>query len=349
VLVPAGVTTGVMTAKEPGSVAAFFTGLLPDELVGAYIKLLSADRIGKEEAAGFLGGAHIVQELCDRGLAHAIPHTPTAPATFQATPVALAVQAVLADILKQQQNLLAGQRRLIEAQTLPDDTARKLPEHLVQIITDREEILRRSTHLVNTARRDWMTLETAVTDMPRSEDNRISCPKALRDQVRIRSIYERATTRDPVALENIRKCMDAGEEARILPVVPIKLQIADEAAALLALTPTGTGGALQIHATIVIRALRAFFELLWEKASPLYGAKPVPGCPLTAAQQEILGLLALGHADAHIAKKTGHGVSTVRRHITAISELAGHPKSRFALAVAVERRGWLQGSKESNA
>jgi hypothetical protein len=234
-----------MTAKEQGSVAALLTGLLPDDVIEAYIRLLSADRIRTEEAADFLGGAPIVQELCDRGMAHAIPHTPTAPATFQAAPVALAVQAVLADILKQQQNLLEGQRRLIEAQTRPDDTARKPPEHLVEVITDREEILRRSTHLVNTARRDWMTLETAATDMPRSEDNRISCPKALRETVRIRSIYERATTRDPAALENIRRGVDAGEQARILPVVPIKLQIADETAALLALTPTGTGGALR--------------------------------------------------------------------------------------------------------
>jgi hypothetical protein len=48
-------------------------------------------------------------------------------------------------------------------------------KHLVKVITDREEILRVSTHLVNSERRGWMTLETAETDMPLSEDNLISC------------------------------------------------------------------------------------------------------------------------------------------------------------------------------
>lgn len=111
--------------------AGWFAGLVPNHIAAAYEKLLAEGRVPKEHAADFLGGSDVVRELCDRGMAHAIPHTPSSPASFQAAPPALALQGVLAQLqaeaMKDQEMLLAGLRRLIEAQTRPSGIAGEHP------------------------------------------------------------------------------------------------------------------------------------------------------------------------------------------------------------------------------
>jgi DNA-binding CsgD family transcriptional regulator len=333
-----------MTVSERRAAAAWFTGLVPDEVASAYEKLRAAGKVPKDQAEAFLGGAAVVKDLCDRGMAHVIPHTPTTPASFQAASVVLALQAVLADrqanVLKEQQLLLDGQHRLSEAQARSDGTVHDLPEHLVNIITDREEILRVSTHLINTARRDWMTLESAHTDMPLTGDNLITAPKVLRAQVRIRSIYDAATLHHPAAAANLQQCLDAGEEARILPEVPMRMQLADETSVLLPLTPTGTGGALLVSAAPITRTLRDHFETLWERATPFGSRRPPSDCPLTDIQQRVLGLMTQGFHDEQIATRMATSVTTIRRHITAIMKRLD-ATSRFAAGATAQRRGWL--------
>ena len=88
---------------------------------------------------------------------------------------------------------------------------------------------------------------------------------------------------DPVARRIIQACAEGGEQARLLPEVPMKMKLADHTTAMLPLTPTGTGGALVIRAPVIISALREYFELLWERATPL-SLRPTrstrrTGCP----------------------------------------------------------------------
>jgi hypothetical protein len=75
-------------------VARLFSGLVCDEVVEGYCKLLAAGRIPKEQAEEFLG-ASILGELIERGMAHPVPHTPTSPASFQAVPPELALVAIM--------------------------------------------------------------------------------------------------------------------------------------------------------------------------------------------------------------------------------------------------------------
>ena len=57
----------------------------------------------------------------------------------------------------------------------------------------------------------------------------------------------------------------------------MKMKLADQHTALLPLTPAGTAGALLIRAPVITAALREYFELLWDKATP------IPGRPAVAA------------------------------------------------------------------
>ena len=46
----------------------------------------------------------------------------------------------------------------------------RFPAHLVSMVSDRTEISELSATLMNTARKDWMTLETLDTEMPLTDD-----------------------------------------------------------------------------------------------------------------------------------------------------------------------------------
>lgn len=127
----------------------------------------------------------------------------------------------------------------------------------------------------------------------------------------------------------------------MLPVVPMKMKLADHTTALLPLTPVGTVAALVVRAPVVIAALREYFELLWERATPATAPGPVtgPNRP-TPAQQRVLELMATGLQDEAIARHMDISATTVRRHVAAIMNRLG-VTSRFAAGAAAQRRGWI--------
>jgi DNA-binding NarL/FixJ family response regulator len=159
--------------------------------------------------------------------------------------------------------------------------------------------------------------------------------------VRCRSIYAAPAMDDPVARRIIAACAEAGEQARLLPAVPMKMKLADHTTAMLPLTSTGTAGALVVRAPVIIAALREYFELLWDRATPLNTSRTAaPGDRLPSAQQKVLELMAEGLHDDAIARRAGISTTTVRRHITAIMNRLG-VSSRFAAGAAAQRRGWI--------
>jgi DNA-binding CsgD family transcriptional regulator len=137
------------------------------------------------------------------------------------------------------------------------------------------------------------------------------------------------------------RSLKTSERARLLPTVPMKLKLADYSTAMLPLTAAGTAGALLIRAPVIIAALREYFEMLWERATPLAPQRgPTPGGRVTPAQHTVLELMAEGLHDDAIARRAGVSTTTVRRHITAIMDRL-NVTSRFAAGAAAQRRGWI--------
>ncbi|MGH3401328.1 MAG: helix-turn-helix transcriptional regulator, partial [Streptosporangiaceae bacterium] len=217
----------------------------------------------------------------------------------------------------------------------------RFPDHLVSVVSDRAQISELSASLINTARKDWMTLENLHTEMPLTADFAQPPLPSFDGRVRCRSIYEAAAMDDPVARRIIRSCTEAGEQARLLPRVPMKMKLADQTTALLPLTTSGTAGALVVRAPVIITALREYFEMLWDRATPLTAPSAVAAADrLTSAQRAVLELMAEGLHDDAIARRTGLSTTTVRRHITAIMTRLD-VTSRFAAGAAAQRRGWI--------
>jgi len=110
---------------------------------------------------------------------------------------------------------------------------------------------------------------------------------------------------------------------------------------MLPLTPTGTAGALVIRTPVIITALREYFEMLWDRATPLKPERGAgPAGRLTPAQQAVLEMMAEGLLDDAIARRAGLSTTTVRRHIAAIMTRLD-VSSRFAAGAAAQRKGWI--------
>jgi DNA-binding CsgD family transcriptional regulator len=336
----------VADAAVRSSIRGLFDGLVPGEVIDAYDRLLASDGCAKDQAETMMGDAGLVAQLTRWGMAHIQPHSPANPAWLRPASPDLALQGVLAghqsQLAQGQELLLDGHRRLADAQArFGIGVNGRLPEHLVSVVSDRAEISELSASLMNTARQDWMTLENLNTDMPLTDDFAQPPLAAFGSRVHCRSIYDAAAMEDPVGRRLIQACTDAGEEARLLPRIPMKMKLADQATAMLPLTPAGTAGALIIKAPVILAALREYFELLWERATPV-GAPRVPATAdrLTPAQQKVLELMAEGLHDDAIARRARISTTTVRRHITAIMTRLG-VVSRFAAGAAAQRRGWI--------
>jgi DNA-binding CsgD family transcriptional regulator len=335
----------VVAGIEAGDVRELFEGLVPAEVAEAYDQLLATGGCPKDQAEELVGASELVAVLTGLGMAHVRPPSPVDPAWLRPAAPDLALQGVLAGrqnrLAKDTELLVDGQRRLADAQARFGGMNRSFPEHLVAVVSDREEVSELSAALINTAHKDWMTLDNLHTEMPLTEDAAQAPLPAFDGRVRCRSIYAASAMDDPVARRVIKACGEAGEQARLLPEVPMKMKLADRTTAMLPLTPTGMEGALVIRAPVIITALRDYFELLWERATPLKPGRPsVADEQLTPTQLAILQLMAEGRNDDAIARRTGLSTTTVRRHITAILRQL-RVSSRFAAGAAAQRRGWI--------
>jgi DNA-binding CsgD family transcriptional regulator len=336
----------VADAAVRADIRDLFVGLVPGEVIDAYDRLLASDGCAKEQAETLVGDPQLVAALTDLGMAHVQPHSPADPAWIRPATPDMALQGVLAGhqnrLARGQKLLLDGHRRLADAQARFGIAMNgRFPTHLVSVVSDRAAISELSASLMNTARKDWMTLETLDTEMPLTDDFAQPPLPALGGAVRCRSIYAASAMDDPVARRIISACAEAGEQARLLPAVPMKMKLADHTTAMLPLTPTGTAGVLVVRAPVIIAALREYFELLWGRATPLNASRAAaPGDRLPPAQQRVLELMAEGLHDDAIARRAGISTTTARRHVTAIMNRLG-VSSRFAAGAAAQRRGWI--------
>ena len=335
-----------MPASQPeeAPLRKLLAGLIPDELLDAYTRLLDKDGCPTSKAAEFVGGEELVQQLLDRGMAHTRPHSVTGPARLEPARPDLALSGILAGLqsrlVEDQQLVLDGHRRLTDLQAGNTSGLPMLrPEAQVEVLTDAAEISRLSFSLINSARSDWMTVETHHFEM--SPDAHIAnepLPIA-RGQVKCRGIYDVECLRNPVLRRGLDESIAAGEKARVRPKVVMKMKIADRSIALLPLTDTGMSGALAIRSSVIIDALREYFELMWERATPLE-VKPQGGKRMSEERKTVLRLLAQGYTDKEIAASTGMSETSVYRQAKAIMEELG-ASSRFAAGWAACHRGLL--------
>ncbi|MGW6204523.1 LuxR family transcriptional regulator [Streptomyces sp. NPDC055089] len=158
-----------------------------------------------------------------------------------------------------------------------------------------------------------------------------------------RVVYSRASLEHPGQLKDvIEPCVRAGEQARVLASVPVKLVIIDDAYALVSLSIKEA----DVHNTMLVvqpcgllSALVALFEQSWQSALPFHGRATRPG-GLPPADRRLLWLLAGGASDDVIARELGISRRTLFRRLSVLMARLG-AANRFQMALQAQRSGWL--------
>ncbi|MFE5483485.1 LuxR family transcriptional regulator [Streptomyces sp. NPDC056527] len=213
-------------------------------------------------------------------------------------------------------------------------------DHLVEVVTG-DAVGPRMRQAWASAREEIRQFESPpYFPLPGATDDALA---TLARGVRQRVVYARESLEHPGHLkEAIEPCIEAGEQARVLPSLPVKLVIIDEAYALVSLSIKEA----DVHNTMLVvqpcgllSALIALFEQSWRDALPFHGGTSRPG-GLPPADRRLLWLLAGGASDEAIARELGISRRTLFRRLQILMARLG-AANRFQMALQAQRHGWL--------
>ncbi|WP_433553931.1 helix-turn-helix domain-containing protein [Micromonospora zamorensis] len=296
-----------------------------------------------------------VEALRAKGLVQPTDTDPDAPLRPTAPDVALG-----GALLRRQEDLEAARRRVTQlAEEYRSGLRRHHVDHLVEVITGARVLRDRLRDLQNSARTEVLWFCRANPLAMAGPEN-VEEFDALARGVTYRAIYERDLLLEQGALADLAKGVAAGEQARVLDRLPVRLAIVDASTAICPLVPDRDGGepsAAVIGRSQLLDALLALFESHWRVATrlrlddPLTVAAaenrrpdpedhPSDGYQPDADEARLLSLFVAGVPDKSIASQLGVSRRTVQRRIADLMAAAG-VDTRPGLAFQVARRGWL--------
>jgi DNA-binding CsgD family transcriptional regulator len=310
--------------------------LIGPALVKGYQLLLeSAEGCAQDEDERFFGEPGLGTALLEHGLVQA-----DGP-TLKAIEPILAFEAL---ILSQQRNTLDRQSRISGAQQSAFALRRRLAQEAVaeapRLVTGSKEIVALSNTIANTATEEYLTVDTSR--YLSSADGLIavpSVPSVRQPGVRHRAIYDAAILATKAGAAAVDAARADGGEIRILSRLPMQLRIADSFCALVPLSSAERNQWMHLNSPVVVAALRDYFNLLWERATPFGGRAPNHD-ECSPEARDILLLLNQGLKDETIARRLDLNLRTVRRRVTGLLTRLG-VTTRFAAGAAAQRRGWL--------
>lgn len=216
---------------------------------------------------------------------------------------------------------------------------------LVEVITGEDAVRQTTLQMLLAAEHEVLGLSRSPYPMSTEDVERASLAKG----VRYRYIYSMSTLEIPGKLDEILTDIAAGEEARVLPEVPLKLSIIDRKVARMFLStddPDIETGILTVRASPIIDALVVLFESLWKDAVPLSStvvgnaSMPTHSESPSEADRKLLALLAAGLKDEAIARHMHITTRSLRRRMTKLMD-ALNARSRFQAGVQAGARGWI--------
>ncbi|WP_160166032.1 LuxR C-terminal-related transcriptional regulator [Actinoplanes sp. OR16] len=214
------------------------------------------------------------------------------------------------------------------------------PADVVEVLTDRETVRRRFLQIQDAARHEVRSMVVPnLTIVPHRENT--AEREALRRGVRYRALLDRGALAAPEMVTDVRASLAAGQQIRVVDVVPVKMMIVDEETAFLPLRTDRpeSPASILIHRSGLLAVLIAFFETEWERAVPLPIGEDHPG-DLDDLDRQVLGLLLAGLTDQAVAGQLGLSLRTVHRRIRQLMAKA-RVDSRVQLGWVAARKRWV--------
>jgi DNA-binding CsgD family transcriptional regulator len=283
----------------------------------------------------------VLQRLQAKGL---ITVQPGDDPVFRPLPPDVALGTTL---LRQQESLESARKTVASlSEEYRASASRRDAHHLVEVIVGAAALRDKLRQLQESAREEILWFCRANPLAMQGAENTEEYG-ALSRGVRYRAIYERALLETPGELDTIAEGVSWGEEARTLPVLPVRLAIVDRSTAVCPLVRDGELGIGEPTAAVIGRgqlldALLALFESHWEQATPvrLQADAAVDPESLDDSERFLLSLVVAGVPDKSIASQLGISRRTVQRRLDRMMALAG-VDTRTGLAFQAARRNWL--------
>lgn len=262
-----------------------------------------------------------------------------APDRVVASPPSLALRPML---LERERRLTQAHEALVElSEIYRHGAARREAPDVVDVVLGADAVRQRFAQLQASATeqvRVFMLSDVAFLDA----DENVAEDAALARGVRYRVIVEKAVLEWPGFIEAARESAPFGEEVRVLPTLPTRLIIADDAMALLPMRSRGpdrASGALLVHPSGLLDLVAAMFEEFWAASTEFISTGELPGSH-DAVDRDLLKLLLLGLTDAAAGAQLGISVRTVQRRVAELMDTAG-VSTRLQLGAEAVRRSWV--------
>lgn len=304
-------------------------GISPEE-EEVYRALLARRAAGTADVARDLGWtSRRTQRLLDaieaKGLA---TRTGERPRRYASSPPQFAIEALIA---QGQTDLSRARATIDELRRHTDDAFAdaESEERRVEVIADPAAARRIMTQLMQTMRSENVNLQCAPVMFSNLDGTDSEETRAIADAVahgaRVRSVSDAGLLALPGALTRLRRDIEAGEEARVFPVLPFKVAVFDRRVGLVPLDEADRAGALLfVREPKLLDALSALFESFWERATPIAftrsGALQKFETPslIDDVTERVIPLLAAGLNDKSVAHKLGISIATLNRRIAGL-------------------------------
>ncbi|MGW6922019.1 LuxR C-terminal-related transcriptional regulator [Streptomyces sp. NPDC054950] len=278
-----------------------------------------------------------VREACNRLLTLGLLQPPDSMGGLRAVDPRVAIRALIRRRETESELLAANAEEMATAYEA--GLLREEPSRLVEVASGEGAIAARLEEMYARAEHEVCLFDTPPYLAPAGPQVDLQADLLSRGIVS-RGIYSATGLEDPKVLSRAFRMVELGEQARVLPSVPLKLLVVDGCRALLPLTASAAGGycAVVVWHSAVTEGLQKLFELAWRQAAPLGQAVGDGG--LSESERTLTRLLAAGMKDEAVARHLGVSLRTLRRRVSELQERLG-AASRFQLGVRASQRGWV--------
>lgn len=292
---------------------------------------------------------------------------------FVASPPAVALGALM---VERQQELRRAELDLEALNGLyRQAVAERGSGDVIDVVRGAEAVAHRFAQLQRSAREEIQLFVRAGIAVVSNDDNDEDETVAQARGVRYRVVLERAVLERPGFVSEAGKSVDRGMQLRVAKQLPVRLMIVDRDLGLVPLTSDGERqgpGALLIHSSPLLDALRSHFELVWQASTrlvlPGVDAQPAAsgdgvasadgvasvddagsgaggllgeraGDTLEPLDATVLSLLLAGLTDQAVGSQLDISLRTVQRRVRHLMDRAG-VDTRLQLGHQAARRGW---------
>lgn len=255
----------------------------------AYLALLGRDSFTAAQVARQSGLPRqriydVLGSLLQKGLASARPGEVV---KYSATAPELAIERLLTHHRQELEDLEREAGNMIETLSPAFRAGREHTDPLeyIEVLRDRRAIQERFDELQRGVKREMLLFTKPPYAQP-LEDNVTGLEVSRTHEAR--SIYEFSVFEDPGMVEAVRRFLEAGEKARFVPELPLKLLIIDESVVMFALQDPVHGSSdltmMVVEHPALAQVLKIAFDAVWSQGMTFEQAeRHVQRRPRTAA------------------------------------------------------------------